>query len=58
MDNKEIDELIAQERRAYQKTWRAANKDRVRQHNRNFYLKRAAARLAEQQKKDDGNRED
>lgn len=58
MDNIEIDELIVQERRAYQKAWRAANKDKVRQHNRNFYLKRAAARLAEQQKEhNDGGKD-
>lgn len=58
MNNREIDELIAQERRAYQRAWRKANKDKVRQHNRNFYLKRAAARLAEQQEENDGNSED
>lgn len=29
-------------RRAYQKQWRAANKDKVKAHNRNFWLKKAA----------------
>ena len=33
-------------RRAYQRQWRAANKDKVREHNRRFWLKKAA----EQQK--------
>lgn len=28
-------------RRAYQKQWRAANKDKVREHNRRFWLKKA-----------------
>lgn len=29
-------------RRAYQRQWRAANKDKVREHNRRFWLKKAA----------------
>ena len=29
-------------RRAYQRKWRAANKDRVREHNRRFWAKKAA----------------
>ena len=28
-------------RRAYKKAWRAANKDRVAEHNRRFWLKKA-----------------
>lgn len=58
MTNQEMDELIAQERRAYQKEWRAKNKDKVRQYNRNFLMKRAAARLAEQQKVTDDESND
>lgn len=50
MTDQEMDALIIQERRAYQKEWRKQNKDKVRQYNRNFYLKRAENRLAEQQK--------
>lgn len=58
MTNQEMDELIAQERRAYQKEWRAKNKDKVRQYNRNFLMRRAAARLAEQQKVTDDESND
>ncbi len=29
-------------RRAYQRQWRAANKDKVREHNHRFWLKKAA----------------
>ncbi len=58
MADQEMDELIARERRAYQKEWRAKNKDKVRQYNRNFYLKRAAARLAKQQKVNDDESND
>ena len=29
-------------RRAYQRQWRAANKEKVREHNRRFWLKKAA----------------
>lgn len=58
MTDQEMDALIAQERRAYQKEWRAKNKDKVRQYNRNFLMKRAAARLAEQQKVNDDESND
>lgn len=40
-------------RRAYQKEWRAAHKDKVREYNRRFWLKKAA----EQQKGDQQNNE-
>ncbi len=33
-------------RRAYQRQWRAANKEKVKEHNRRFWIKKAA----EQQK--------
>lgn len=29
-------------RREYQRRWRAANKDKVQQHNKRFYAKKAA----------------
>lgn len=40
-----MDELIeraAEERRAYQRRWRAANKDKVREINQRYWLKKAA----------------
>lgn len=58
MTDKEMDAMIASERRAYQKEWRAKNKDKVQQHNRNFYLKRAAAKLAEQQRESNDENKD
>lgn len=33
-------------RRAYQKKWRAQNKDRVQEHNRRFWEKKAAEMAA------------
>ncbi|MBO6229822.1 MAG: hypothetical protein J6O50_04580 [Ruminiclostridium sp.] len=33
---------VIEARRQYQKEWRAANKDKVREHNRKFWEKRAA----------------
>ena len=38
---------VIEARRAYQRQWRAANKDKVKEHNRRFWIKKAA----EQQKK-------
>ncbi len=38
-----VEERTAVEaRRAYKKAWRAANKDRVAEYNRRFWLKKAA----------------
>lgn len=42
MAEKSIEELAAEARRAYFKEWRAKNKDKVKQHNANFWLKKAA----------------
>jgi len=49
MDQKKLDEAAKSERRAYFKAWRAANRDKVQQHNRSYWEKRAAQRLQEQQ---------
>ena len=35
------DNLISQVRKAYYKDWRAKNKDKVKQHNLNFWRKKA-----------------
>lgn len=35
-----IDELIHLEKLKYYKNWRKNNKDKVKQHNRNFWLKK------------------
>lgn len=36
-----ISEKVAEVRRAYQKAWRAKNKDRIREYNRRFWEKQA-----------------
>lgn len=36
------EQTMIKARRAYQRQWRAANKDKVREHNRRFWLKKAA----------------
>lgn len=41
MENINSDKVI-EIRRAYQKAWRAKNKDRVREYNRRFWEKQAA----------------
>ena len=40
-----IDDLARIERLAYFKAWRAANKDKVRRHNENYWRKRAEKQL-------------
>ena len=38
---KSVEELIAEERKAYFKEWRAKNKDKVKKHIENYWRKRA-----------------
>lgn len=47
MDNKKTSEAVKNAQREYFKQWRAANKDKVRQYNKNFWEKRALAAKAE-----------
>ena len=51
MDDKtEIQQLIRETRAEYYGAWRAKNKDKVAAINRRYWIKKAAARLAERQK--------
>lgn len=43
------EQKIIEARRLYQRQWRAANKDKIREHNRRFWLKKAAEAEQEQQ---------
>lgn len=36
------EQTMIKARRAYQRQWRAANADKIREHNRRFWLKKAA----------------
>jgi len=47
-----IDAMIREEKREYLRNWRAANKDKVKQHNEAYWRKRAERRLEEQRKQD------
>lgn len=48
MENKIFDEEVKAAQREYFKAWRAANKEKVREHNRRYWEKRALKRLQEQ----------
>lgn len=48
-DERTIDEAIRAERLAYYSQWRAANKDKVKKHNENYWRKRAEKRLKGEQ---------
>ena len=48
MGNKDFDAEVKAARREYFKAWRAANKDKVREHNRRYWEKRALERLQAQ----------
>ena len=48
MNSLELERIVAEERRAYFKAWRDANKDKTAKHRRRFWEKKALARLNEQ----------
>lgn len=45
----QIDDSARAERLAYYKAWRAANPEKVRKHNKNYWRRRAERKLQEQQ---------
>ena len=45
MDKSELERLAAEERKAYFKAWRAANRDKVAEHRRRYWEKKALERL-------------
>ena len=49
MLDEKIDKAARAERLEYFRQWRAANKDKVKQHNENYWKKRAEKRLKEEQ---------
>ena len=53
-NQKTLEELALEERRAYFREWRANNKDKVKKHNATYWEKRAKRRLEEQQQTQEG----
>lgn len=49
-DEKTLQEIAARERREYLKKWRAAHADRVKEHNRQYWRKKAMKKLQEQKR--------
>lgn len=47
MDSKKLKELVINERKEYFRNWRANNKDKVRQHNKNYWERRVLKKLSE-----------
>ena len=45
MKNFTVEELAAQERKEYFRAWRAANKQKTAQHRKNYWEKRALAKM-------------
>ena len=45
MDNAKLKRAAAEERKAYFKAWRAANKEKTAEHRRRYWEKRALERL-------------
>lgn len=44
MCQSELEEMAKQERKAYMKEWRAANKDKVKKHQQTYWQKKAQQR--------------
>lgn len=45
MDKTKLEQLAAEERKAYFRAWRAANKEKTAEHRRRFWEKKALERL-------------
>lgn len=48
-ENKSLEELAKEQRREYQRKWRANNKDKVRKHANDYWMRRAMKLLQEEQ---------
>ena len=46
MNEKDIQELVSEERRRYAREWRAKNKDKVKAANKQYWEKKVRNRLA------------
>lgn len=40
-----LEQAAANERKAYMRKWRAANKDKIKKHQENYWLKKAQEKL-------------
>ncbi len=58
MTDYEMQELARLERNNYQRAWRARNKDKVKQTNAQYWVRRAKKAVAEKEAADADNRED
>lgn len=47
MDSKAVNELARAERLAYFRQWRAANKDKVKKHNADYWKRKAERKIKE-----------
>ena len=45
MDNKKLEAVVKEEKREYFRRWRKNNPEKVKQHNDNYWRKRAEKRL-------------
>lgn len=49
MTDKEVEELVKEEKREYARQWRKNNKDKVRETNKRYWEKRTLKKLKEQE---------
>lgn len=53
MDKKELEAIAKEERLRYFREWRKNNPDKVKQHNKNYWEKKAKAKLLKEEKAND-----
>lgn len=56
MEHKALEEAAKEERLNYFREWRRNNPEKVKQHNKNYWLKRAEKKLQEEAKDIDGSK--
>lgn len=57
MDKKTLEALAKEERLRYFREWRKKNPDKVKQHNKNYWEKKAKAKLLKEEKAHDTKQE-
>ena len=55
MDQAELERIAAEERRAYHRAWRAANRDKTAEHRRHYWEKKALERYKTSEGEVSGN---
>lgn len=55
---KRLNDLAAEEKRAYMRAWRINNRDKVKRHQQNYWLRKAKLKLEKEGEENDSKNKD